>query len=142
MNKIVALAIAAAFGLTAAGCNTIGGAGKDIAHGGEKIQDASVKVRADWRAWRETHDRNYDSTRARCSSGSEAAREACRENARAEYRAELAAARAKYRRAEFRSQTERERMEDAYDAARDRCASLRGADEDACIADARARYRL
>ena len=143
MNKIVALAIAAAFGLTAAGCNTIGGAGKDIAHGGEKIQDASVKVRADWRAWRDTNDRNYDSVRSRCMDGSEAAREACRENARAEYRARLAEARAKYRRAEFRSQTERERMEDAYDAARDRCAALlRGAEEDACIADARARYRL
>jgi predicted small secreted protein len=123
MNKIVALAIAAAFGLTAAGCNTIGGVGKDIARGGEKIEDASLKVRADWRAWRETTIANYDSLRARCSrEAKRPARRAARMPA-PNTGHELAEARAKYRRAEFRSQTERERMEDAYDAARDRCAA-------------------
>ena len=36
------------------GCNTIAGAGKDIASGGQAIQDASHKVRAEWREarWR------------------------------------------------------------------------------------------
>jgi len=103
MKKIAALAIAAALGLTAAGCNTIHGAGQDIARGGEKISDASVKMRADWHAWRERHDHDYDEVRARCAAGTEAQREACRDNARAEYRAKMAEARARYHRAEMRS---------------------------------------
>ena len=142
MKTLISLAVAAAFGLSLSACNTMQGAGKDIARGGEKVQEASIKVRDDWRAWRESHDRDYDSVRAKCASGSEAQRESCRENARAEYRARMAEARAKYRRAELRSESERDRMEDAYEAARDRCAALRGAEEDSCIADARARYKL
>ncbi len=142
MNKIAVLAVAAALGLSAAGCNTIRGAGQDISRGGEKISDASEKVRADWHAWRENHDRDYDSIRARCAAGSEAQREACRDNARAEYRAKMAEARARYHRSEMRSQSERDRNEDAYEAARDRCAALRGAEEDSCIADAKSRYRM
>ena len=142
MKTAATLLIAAALGFSAAGCNTIHGAGQDIARGGEKVQDASLKMRADWRNWRENHDRDYDSVRNRCASGSESQREACRENARAEYRARMAEARMKYHRAEMRSQSERERMEDAYEAAREQCSALRGAAEDTCIADARARYKL
>jgi hypothetical protein len=41
----------------------------------------------------------------------------------------------------MRSESEQERMEDAYEAARDRCDALRGEAEDRCVADARARYR-
>jgi hypothetical protein len=41
----------------------------------------------------------------------------------------------------MRSESEEDRMEDAYEAARDKCGALRGADEDRCVADARARYR-
>ena len=141
MKALIALVAAGALSFTLAGCNTISGAGKDIARGGEKVQDASAKVRGEWNDWRNRHDRDYDSARTTCLNGSEATREACREKARADYRANLDAARAKYRRAEMRAETENERMEDAYEAARDACYPLRGADEDRCIADARAKYR-
>ena len=141
MKTLISLVVAAAFGVTLSGCNTIAGAGKDVARGGEKIQDASLKVRAEWREWRAGHDRDYDGARSRCTSGTDAERDACRDRVRAEYRARMDEARAKYRRAEFRSQTEQERMEDAYDAARYSCYQLRGADEDRCLADARSKFR-
>ena len=38
------------------------------------------------------------------------------------------------------TESQEDRLEDAYDAARSRCEALRGAAEDQCIADARARY--
>ena len=141
MKSLIALAVAAAFGISVSGCNTIAGAGKDVARGGEKIQDASVKVRNEWREWRTGHERDYDSARERCSSGTDAERDACRDRVRAEYRTRWTDGRTKYRRAEMRSTTEQERMEDAYEAARDACYALRGADEDRCLADARAKYR-
>jgi len=50
-------------------------------------------------------------------------------------------ARTTYHRTEMRSESEQDRMEDAYEAARDKCAALRGVDEDRCVADARAKYR-
>ena len=49
-------------------------------------------------------------------------------------------ARTKYRRAEMRSESEQERMEDAYENARDACYAMKGADEDRCIADVRTKY--
>ena len=48
MQKWIAPIVAASFALSMAGCNTMIGAGKDIERGGEKVQDASLKVRADW----------------------------------------------------------------------------------------------
>ncbi|MEO8135299.1 MAG: hypothetical protein ABI831_15105 [Betaproteobacteria bacterium] len=138
---LLSLVVAGALGLSLAGCNTIGGVGKDVARGGEAIQDASAKVRVEWHEWRERHDRDYDSARTRCTSGSDAEREACRDRVRAEYRARMDEARAKYRRAEMRAATEKERLEDSYESARDACYALRGADEDRCIADTRAKYR-
>lgn len=141
MKTVTALIVAGAFGLSMAGCNTISGAGKDIAVGGEKIQDASAKVRSEWRQWRERNDRDYDTARTNCASGTDAQRQACRDQARADYRKRTAEARAKYHRSEMRAQSEEDRTEDAYEAARDACASMSGADEDRCIADARAKYR-
>lgn len=43
MYKTIAAALIAAFAMSLTACNTIGGAGKDIERGGEKIQDASKK---------------------------------------------------------------------------------------------------
>src|SRR4051812_22447136 len=57
------IGVAAACALALAGCNTISGAGKDIERGGEKIQDASLKARAAWRADRDKHERDYDAAR-------------------------------------------------------------------------------
>ncbi|MEO8135971.1 MAG: entericidin A/B family lipoprotein [Betaproteobacteria bacterium] len=140
MKNVSALIVAAALGFTLAGCNTISGAGKDVAAGGEKIQEASAKVRGEWHAWRMRHDSDYDSARTGCASGSDAQRDACRDRARAEYRARMDEARMKYHRAEMRASSDAERMEDAYESARDACYSMRGSDEDRCIADARAKY--
>lgn len=139
MKTALTLIAAGILALTMAGCNTIAGAGKDVARGGEKIQDASAKVRSEWRDWRNRHDRDYDSARTGCPAG--AAGDACRDQARASYRAQLEENRAKHRRSEMRAQSEEDRMEDAYEAARDGCSALRGADEDRCVADARAKYR-
>ena len=141
MKTLISLAVAAAFGITLSGCNTIAGAGKDISRGGEKIQDASAKVRVEWREWRARHDRDYDGARTQCASANPADRDACRERARAEYRARLDEARTRYHRADMRAMTDEERREDAYEAARDACYTLRGAEEDRCLADARAKFR-
>ena len=141
MKTLISLAVAAAFGATLAGCNTIAGAGKDVARGGEKIQDASLKVRAEWRGWRDRHFHDYDEARTHCSAGTDAERDACRDRVRAEYRGRWDEARTKYHRNEFRSSTDQERAEDAYEQARYACYQLRGADEDRCLADARAKFR-
>ena len=139
-KTLISLMVAGALGLSMSACNTIQGAGTDVARGGEKIQDASMKVRSEWREWWNRHDTDYERSRTTCMSGGEATREACRENARAEYRARMAEARTKYKRAEMRSESEQERMEDAYENARDACYAMRGADEDRCIADVRSKY--
>ncbi len=141
MKKLIAIAVSGAFALALTGCNTIQGAGKDIERGGEKIQDASIKVRNDWRAARDKNDRDYEAARGSCSAGTDAQRDACRDKARADYSARMEESRRTYRRTEMRSQSEEDRMEDAYEGARDKCNALRGADEDRCVADARARYR-
>ena len=139
-KTLISLMVAGALGLSMTACNTIQGAGKDVARGGEKIQDASIKVRSEWRDWWNRHDTDYERARTTCMGGSEATREACREASRADYRAKMAEARAKYKRAEMRSESEQERMEDAYENARDACYTLKGSDEDRCIADVRAKY--
>ena len=86
MKKLIAIAVSGAFALALAGCNTIQGAGKDIERGGEKIQDASIKVRNDWRAARDKNDRDYEAARGSCTTGTDAQRDACRDKARADYR--------------------------------------------------------
>jgi predicted small secreted protein len=141
MKKWIAPIVAASFALSIAGCNTMIGAGKDIERGGEKIQDASIKARSDWRTARDRHEQSYDAALAACRSGTESQRDACRDRARADYTTRLDAERTTYRRKEMRSQSEQERMEDAYEEARDRCNALRGDAEDRCVADARSKYR-
>ena len=141
MKNLLALIVAGAFALSVTGCNTVAGVGKDIERGGEKIQDASLKVRSDWRAARDRDERSYDDARAGCSSGTQDQRDACRDRARAAYTAQLDADRRTYRRSEMRSESDADRREDAYETARDRCAAMRGGDEDRCVDEARARYR-
>ncbi|MEO5701637.1 MAG: entericidin A/B family lipoprotein [Casimicrobiaceae bacterium] len=136
----MAVGMAAAVALTLAGCNTIAGFGRDVERGGEKVQDASLKVRADWRAARRHSESEYDEARRRCDTGSVAERDACRDRARVQYSAGVNQARTTYRRSEMKSVSEAERLEDQYEAARDRCNAMRGADEDRCIDDARRRY--
>jgi predicted small secreted protein len=131
----------AACAVSLAGCNTMMGAGKDIERGGEKIQDASIKVRADWRNARDRNESEYEVARKNCANMSEDQREACRNRARAAYTARMDEARTTYRRKEMRSESDEDRREDAYEAARDKCDALRGAAEDRCVADARAQYR-
>ena len=141
MRNAMALIVAGAFGLSLVGCNTMEGAGKDVARGGEKIQDASIKVRNDWRSARDSNERDYDTARTARMAGNDAQREACGDKARADYSARMNQARTTYHRTEMRSESEQDRMEDAYEAAREKCGALRGADEDRCVADARAKYR-
>ena len=43
MKKTIVAALLATFAMSLTACNTIGGAGKDIERGGEKLQDASKK---------------------------------------------------------------------------------------------------
>jgi predicted small secreted protein len=140
MNVRMAL-LGAACALSLAGCYTIEGIGQDVARGGQAVQDASRKVRADWREARMRNDREYDAARASCAGMSGADRDACIDRARARYSERMTDARKTYPRSELRTETEQDRMDDAYDAARDRCEQLRGAEEDRCIADARARFR-
>jgi entericidin B len=87
-NWMVLIATGAfAFALT--GCNTMAGAGKDIERGGEKIQDAARKVRNDGRNARERHEHDYDTSRAACTSGTDAQGDACRDRTRADYSARM-----------------------------------------------------
>ena len=41
MNKFLALIFLSLFAVTAAGCNTIRGAGQDVENAGEAVQDAA-----------------------------------------------------------------------------------------------------
>ncbi len=140
MKKLIAICVSGAFALALTGCNTIQGAGKDIERGGEKIQDASIKARSDWRAARDRNDRDYETARGSCSAGTDAQRDACRDKARAAYSARMEEARRTNHRAEMRSESDEDRREEAYEMARDKCNAMRGTDEDRCVADARARY--
>ena len=140
MNRWTQLVLATTCAMGLAACNTMQGAGKDIERGGQKISDAAAKVRADWRNARDRYDRDYDTARAACSSGTATQREGCREQARGAYNARMNEARNTYHRSEMRSESAEDQAEDAYEAARDRCNELRNEDEDRCIANARARY--
>ena len=139
--KLIMTVAAAAMATALAGCNTFQGLGRDVERGGEKLQDASLKVRADWRAARDRHEMEYETARRNCASGSEAERDACRDRERARYSARMNESRSTYRRSEMRSVSEEDRREDAYEAARAKCDALRGAQEDRCIEDARRMYR-
>ena len=133
--------VSAACALALGGCNTMEGFGTDVARGGQKIEDASHKVRQEWREARDRNDRDYQTARGACSGLSGADRDACVDRAQARHRAQMDDARRKYSRSSMRAQSEEDRLEDAYDAARDRCEALRGEAEDRCMDDARARYR-
>ena len=138
----VRIAILSAVSALALGvCYTMEGMGTDISRGGQKIQDASHKVRQDWREARDRSDRNYQAARTLCDGLAPGDRDACVDRAHAQYSAQMNDARRTYPRSSMRVESEEDRLEDAYDAARDRCEALRGADEDRCMADARARYR-
>jgi len=139
MKQLIAL-LAAVFAFSLTGCNTIAGAGKDIERGGQKIEDSAAKVRSDWRAARDRNEREYETARTACTTGTEAQREACRDRARTAYVARMNEARRTYHRDELRAESEEDRREAAYEAARDRCDTLRGQDEERCIADARRRF--
>ena len=144
MKKWTMLAIAAACAVTLSGCNTFAGAGKDIERGGEKIQDASQRVKMNWREWREARERtdgDYEMARKNCGGMPEDQREACRERGRVAYNTRMNEARGAYRRNEMRFETEEERREEAYEMARNKCDAMRGAAEDRCVADARAMMR-
>src|SRR5665811_2072891 len=106
MKNWMVLIGAGAFAFSLTACNTIAGAGKDIERGGEKIQDASYKVRADWRNARERHEHDYDAARTACTSGTDAQRDACRDRARADYVARMNEERATYHRREMRSESD------------------------------------
>jgi len=140
MKRTFAL-LAAVCALTLAGCNTMEGMGTDIAKGGEKIQDASRKVRQDWREARNRNDREFESARASCAGMSGADRDACLERAHARYSAEMSQARQTYPKSSRSAESDEDRAEDLYDNARERCEALRGDAEERCLADARARYR-
>ena len=133
--------LAAVCTLAMTGCNTMEGAGKDVASGGRAIQDASRKVRAEWREARDRNEREYDAARRTCAGTSGVDREVCMDRAHAEYGTRMKEARTTYRRSDMRAESEEDRREDAYDAAREKCEGLRGPDEDRCMADVRSRYR-
>src|SRR5512144_1141227 len=98
MKTLISLAVAAAFGISLSGCNTIQGAGRDVARAGEKVQDASVHVRADWRAWRDRHFRDYDDARAGCARMTGPERDACYDRLRTDYRGRWDEARTRFHR--------------------------------------------
>lgn len=139
--KLIMIAASVAFASALAGCNTFEGFGRDVERGGEKMQNASLKVRADWRAERDRHETEYEAARRNCNDGSEAQADACRDRARAQYSAHMNESRSTYRRSEMHSVSEEDRREDAYEAARAKCDNLRGEQEDRCIQDARRMYR-
>jgi predicted small secreted protein len=133
--------VSAACALALGGCNTMEGVGTDVARGGQKIQDASHKVRQEWREARDRNDRDYQAARGTCSGLAGADRDACIDRAQQRYSAQMNDARRTYPRSSMRPESEEDRLEDAYDAARDRCEAMRGEAQDRCMADARARYR-
>ena len=138
--KLIMTVVAVGLATALAGCNTFEGLGRDVERGGEKVQDASLKARADWPAAGDRHEADYETARRNCTSGIEAERDACRDRERAQYSAHMNESRSTYRRSEMRSVSEEDRREDAYEAARAKCDSLRGAQEDRCIEDARRMY--
>ena len=133
--------LCAASSLAMAGCNTMEGMGTDIAKGGEKVQDASRKVRQDWREARDRHDREFESGRAGCASMGGAERDVCIERAHQRYSSQMSDARKTYPRQNRLAESDEDRAEDVYDAARERCEALRGDAEERCLAEARSRYR-
>ena len=140
MKALISLAAVAALAASISGCNTVSGLGRDVSAGGQAVSNTANNVRSEWREWRHRHDSEYETARSACAGGSEEQREACRERVRADYRTKMAEARNRYHRAEMRSESERDRMEDAYESARDSCYALRGGDEDRCLTDVRTRY--
>ena len=96
--KLIMAVATVAFTTALAGCNTFEGFGRDVERGGEKLQDSSLKVRADWRAARDSHETEYETARRSCSSGTEADRDACRDRARGQYSASMNESRSTYRR--------------------------------------------
>ena len=133
-------AVFAACSLALAGCNTMEGVGTDIERGGQKVQDASRKVRQEWRETSARNEREYDAARATCAGTRGAEHDACTDRAHARYASEMDRARREHPRSSMRVESDEDRREDAYDAARDRCEAMRGAAEDACIADAHRRF--
>jgi predicted small secreted protein len=130
---------ACAFGLT--GCNTMEGLGTDISKGGEKIQSAAEHVRQEWHQASVRNEREYDRARATCAGLSGTDHDACMDRARERYMTSMNEARRQYPQSGMSTESQEDRMEDAYDAARSRCEALRGSAFDQCIADARTRYR-
>lgn len=138
--KYVLATICTACALGLAGCNTMEGLGTDIAKGGQKIQTTAENVRHDWRQASVQNERAYDQARATCAGLSGADYSACMDRAHDRYAAAMSEARREHPRSSMATESQEDRLEDAYDAARARCESLRGSAEDQCIADARARY--
>src|SRR5947208_16791464 len=88
--------LSTACALALAACNTMEGMGTDVAKGGEKVQDASRKVRQEWREARDRHDREFESARGSCTGMSGADRDACVERAHARYSTQMGEARQAY----------------------------------------------
>jgi hypothetical protein len=86
------------------------------------------------------NERAYDEARATCAGLSGTEHDACIDRARERYMTSMSEARREYPRSSMATESQEDRMEDAYDAARSRCEALRGSAFDQCIADARARY--
>jgi predicted small secreted protein len=124
-----------------AGCNTMEGFGTDVSKGGQAIQNASRKVRQDWREARDRNNQEFETARAGCANMSGADRDACIERAHTQYSAKMSEARQTYPRSNRLAESDEDRAEDLYDQARERCEALRGDNEEKCLADARARYR-
>ena len=81
-RQAVGQAVAAnACAVSLTGCNTMVSAGKDIERGGEKLQDASIKVRADWRSARDRNKSEYETGRKNCANMGEDQRDTCRDSA-------------------------------------------------------------
>ena len=136
-----AASILAACALGLAGSNTLEGLGTDISKGGQKLESAAEHVRHDWRDASARNEREYDAARAHCAGLTGPDHDACMDRAHDRYVASMNEARREYPRDGMATESQEDRMEDAYDAARARCESLQGSAEDQCIADARARYR-
>ena len=132
--------ICAACALGLAGCNTMEGLGTDISKGGQKIQSTAENVRHNWHQASVRNEREYDQARATCAGLSGIDHDVCMDRARERYTTSMNEARREYPQTSMATESQEDRMEDAFDAARSGCESLRGAAFDQCIADARARY--
>jgi hypothetical protein len=127
--------------ISVSGCYTIEGVDRDIARGGEEMQDPSHQMREQGRGDRDREDRQYQAARSACDGLAGIDRTVCIDRAQVRNRAHINDARRTYPRSGTPAESEEDRFEDPYDAARDRCEALHGADEERCMADARARYR-